>query len=143
RLDTVLEELGNQRTLGQELLTPTRIYAKDCLDLMVETEVHALAHITGGGIPGNLIRVLPEDMDAIVDRATWKPQPIFDLVQRKGRVERAEMEATFNMGVGMMAIVAPDDSDRALAFLRGRGIDAWVVGDIVEGGGNVQLLGTH
>lgn len=143
RLDTVIEDFDNQRTLGQELLTPTRIYAKDCLDLMVETDVHAFAHITGGGIPGNLIRVLPETADAIVDRATWTPQPIFDLVQRKGRVERAEMEATFNMGVGMMAVVASADSERALAFLRGRGIDAWIVGEIVEGSGAVQMLGSH
>jgi phosphoribosylformylglycinamidine cyclo-ligase len=143
RLDSVIEDLDNQRTLGQELLTPTRIYAKDCLDLITETDVRALAHITGGGIPGNLVRVLPEHVDAVVDRATWDPQPIFDLVQRKGRVERAEMEATFNMGVGMMAVVAHTDAERALAFLRGRGIDAWVVGDIVDGTGQVQMLGSH
>ena len=143
RLDRVVEDLDNQRTLGQELLTPTRIYARDCLDLINEADVRALAHITGGGIPGNLVRVLPEHVDAVVDRATWQPQPIFDLVQRKGRVERAEMESTFNMGVGMMAIVAPHDSERALAFLRGRGIDAWVTGEVVDGTGQVHLLGAH
>ena len=143
RLDSVMEDLDNQRTLGQELLTPTRIYAKDCLDLISETDVRALAHITGGGIPGNLVRVLPEQVDAVVDRATWEPQPIFDLVQRKGRVERAEMEATFNMGVGMMAIVAASDTERALAFLRGRGVDAWVAGEVVEGTGQVHMLGSH
>jgi phosphoribosylformylglycinamidine cyclo-ligase len=143
RLDSVMEDLDNQRTLGQELLTPTRIYAKDCLDLINETDVRALAHITGGGIPGNLVRVLPEQVDAVVDRATWEPQPIFDLVQRKGRVERAEMEATFNMGVGMMAIVTAGDTERALAFLRGRGIDAWVAGEVVEGTGQVHMLGSH
>jgi phosphoribosylformylglycinamidine cyclo-ligase len=143
RLEGVVEEFDNQRTLGQELLTPTKIYAKDCLDLITETDVRALAHITGGGIPGNLVRVLPETVDAVVDRATWRPQPIFDLVQRKGRIEQSEMESTFNMGVGMMAIVAPDDSDRALAFLRGRHIDAWVVGEIIDGTGQAQLLGSH
>ena len=143
RLDSVIEDLDNQRTLGQELLTPTRIYAKDCLDLITETDVRALAHITGGGIPGNLVRVLPEHVDAVVDRATWQPQPIFDLVQRKGRVEQAEMESTFNMGVGMMAIVAADDAERALAFLRGRGIDAWVAGEVVDGTGQVHMLGSH
>jgi phosphoribosylformylglycinamidine cyclo-ligase len=143
RLEGVVEEFENQRTLGQELLTPTKIYAKDCLDLLIETDVRALAHITGGGIPGNLVRVLPETVDAVVDRATWRPQPIFDLVQRKGRIELSEMESTFNMGVGMMAIVAPDDSDRALAFLRGRHIDAWVVGEIIDGTGQAQLLGSH
>jgi phosphoribosylformylglycinamidine cyclo-ligase len=143
RLEAVVEDFDNQRTLGQELLTPTKIYAKDCLDLMTETDVRALAHITGGGIPGNLVRVLPETVDAVVDRATWRPQPIFDLVQRKGRIEQSEMESTFNMGVGMMAIIAPHDSDRALAFLRGRNIDAWVVGEVIDGTGQVQLLGSY
>ena len=143
RLESVMEDLENQRTLGQELLTPTKIYAKDCLDLITETDVRALAHITGGGIPGNLVRVLPDTVDAVVDRSTWRPQPIFDLVQRKGRVEQSEMESTFNMGVGMMALVAAPDSDRALAFLRGRGIDAWVVGEVIDGTGQVQLLGSH
>jgi phosphoribosylformylglycinamidine cyclo-ligase len=143
RLDTVIEEFENQRTLGQELLTPTRIYAKDCLDLLVEADVRALAHITGGGITGNLVRVLPEHVNAVVDRATWGPQPIFDLVQRKGRIEQSEMDTTFNMGVGMMAVVAADDSDRSLAFLRNRGIDAWVAGEIVDGTGQVQMVGSH
>jgi phosphoribosylformylglycinamidine cyclo-ligase len=143
RLDTVIEDFDNQRTLGQELLTPTKIYAKDCLDLITETDVRAFAHITGGGIPGNLVRVLPENADAVVDRATWGPQPVFDLVQRKGRIEQSEMESTFNMGVGMMAIVAATDSDRAVAFLRGRNIDAWVVGEVIDGTGQVQMLGSH
>lgn len=143
RLDSVHDDFDNQRTLGQELLSPTRIYAKDCLDLMVEADVHALAHITGGGIPGNLVRVLPETADALVDRSTWRPQPIFDLVQRKGRIEQPEMESTFNMGVGMIALVAAVDADRALAFLRGRGIEAWAAGEVIEGSGQVQLLGSH
>jgi phosphoribosylformylglycinamidine cyclo-ligase len=143
RLDMVIEEFDNQRTLGQELLTPTRIYAKDCLDLLVEADVRALAHITGGGITGNLVRVLPEGVNAIVDRATWRPQPIFDLVQRKGRIEQSEMDMTFNMGVGMMAVIAADDADRSLAFLRNRGIDAWVAGEIVDGTGDVIMVGSH
>ncbi len=143
RLDSVIEEFDNQRTLGQELLTPTRIYARDCLDLLVEADVRALAHITGGGITGNLVRVLPENADGIVDRATWQPQPIFELVQRKGRIEQSEMESTFNMGVGMMAVVTPDDTERALAFLRNRGVDAWIVGEVVEGTGNVTMVGSH
>jgi phosphoribosylformylglycinamidine cyclo-ligase len=143
RLDTVIEEFGHQRTLGEELLTPTKIYAQDCLKLIAETEVRALAHVTGGGIPGNLVRVLPEHVDAIVDRATWRPQPIFDLVQAKGRIEDPEMEATFNMGVGMFAIVSAEDTDRALACLAGRGVEAWQAGEIVEGSGNVRMVGQH
>jgi phosphoribosylformylglycinamidine cyclo-ligase len=143
RLDSVLDELGKQRTLGEELLTPTRIYAKDCLALIRESEVRAFAHVTGGGIPGNLSRVVPEDADAIVDRSTWRPQPIFDLVQTKGRIEGPEMESTFNMGVGMFAVVAPQDADRALAFLAARKVDAWAAGEIIEGTGMVQMLGSY
>ncbi|MFC7546401.1 phosphoribosylformylglycinamidine cyclo-ligase [Plantactinospora sp. GCM10030261] len=143
RLDTVIEEFGRQRTLGEELLTPTKIYAKDCLKLIAEAEVRALAHVTGGGIPGNLVRILPETVDAVVNRSTWRPQPIFDLVQAKGRIEDSEMEATFNMGVGMFAIVSAEDADRALATLAGRGVDAWQVGEVIEGTGQVQMIGQH
>ncbi|MFX0593197.1 phosphoribosylformylglycinamidine cyclo-ligase [Melissospora conviva] len=143
RLDTVIEDFGRQRTLGEELLTPTRIYAKDCLKLIAEAEVRALAHVTGGGIPGNLVRILPENVDAIVNRATWKPQPVFDLIQAKGRIEDAEMESTFNMGVGMFAIVSAEDADRALACLTGSGVEAWQAGEIIEGSGNVQMVGQH
>jgi len=143
RLDTVFDEFGRQRTLGEELLTPTKIYARDCLDLMKECDVRAFAHITGGGVPGNLVRVIPEHTDAVVDRSTWRPQPIFDLVRTKGRIEELEMESTFNMGVGMIAIVAPADADRTLAFLAGRGIESWQLGEVVEGRGSVQMVGSH
>jgi phosphoribosylformylglycinamidine cyclo-ligase len=143
RLDTVFDEFGNQRTLGEELLTPTKIYARDCLDLMKEADLRALAHITGGGVPGNLSRVLPDNADAVVDRSTWRPQPIFELVREKGRIDDPEMESTFNMGVGMIAIVAPADADRSLAFLAGRGIESWQLGEIVEGTGSVQMVGSH
>ncbi|MER7416810.1 phosphoribosylformylglycinamidine cyclo-ligase [Micromonospora peucetia] len=143
RLDVVIDDFGRQRTLGEELLTPTKIYAQDCLKLIAEAEVRSIAHVTGGGIPGNLVRVLPENVDAVVNRSTWKPQPIFDLIQSKGRIEDPEMEATFNMGVGMFAIVSAEDADRALATLTGRGIDAWQAGEIIEGSGNVQMIGQH
>jgi phosphoribosylformylglycinamidine cyclo-ligase len=143
RLETVVEELGRQRTLGEELLTPTRIYARDCLDLVRECDVRVFAHITGGGIPGNLSRVLPDAMDAIVERSTWRPQPIFDLVQAKGRIDRAEMESTFNMGIGMTVVVSPEDADRTLAFLAARKVPAWQVGEIVEGTGVVRMLGAY
>ncbi|WBB78139.1 phosphoribosylformylglycinamidine cyclo-ligase [Micromonospora sp. WMMD882] len=143
RLDVVIDDFGRQRTLGEELLTPTKIYAQDCLKLIAEAEVRAIAHVTGGGIPGNLVRILPEHVDAVVNRSTWKPQPIFDLVQAKGRIEDNEMETTFNMGVGMFAIVSAEDADRALATLAGRGVDAWQAGEIIEGSGNVQMVGQH
>ncbi len=143
RLETVIEEFGTQRTLGEELLTPTKIYTKDCLNLITECDVRALAHVTGGGIPGNLVRVLPEHVDAVVNRSTWRPQPIFDLVQLKGRIEDSEMESTFNMGVGMFAVVSAADTDRALAFLAGRGLQAWQAGEIIDGSGTVQMIGQH
>ncbi|MGK5737522.1 phosphoribosylformylglycinamidine cyclo-ligase [Micromonospora sp. URMC 103] len=143
RLDVVIDDFGRQRTLGEELLTPTKIYAQDCLKLIAEAEVRALAHVTGGGIPGNLVRVLPEHVDAVVNRSTWRPQPVFDLIQSKGRIEDPEMEATFNMGVGMFAIVSAEDADRALATLTGRGVEAWQAGEIIEGSGNVQMIGQH
>jgi phosphoribosylformylglycinamidine cyclo-ligase len=143
RLDVVIDDFGRQRTLGEELLTPTKIYAQDCLKLITEAEVRSIAHVTGGGIPGNLVRVLPEHVDAVVDRASWKPQPIFDLIQSKGRIDDQDMESTFNMGVGMFAIVSAEDADRALATLAGRGVDAWHAGEIIEGTGKVQMIGQH
>jgi phosphoribosylformylglycinamidine cyclo-ligase len=143
RLDSVVDDFGSQRTLGEELLTPTKIYAKDCLGLIEETEVRAFSHVTGGGIPGNLVRVLPEHVDAVVDRSTWRPQPIFDLIQAKGRIEDGEMEATFNMGVGMFAVVSADDADRAMAYLTGRGVEAWQVGEVIDGTGEVQMMGQY
>jgi len=143
RLDSMIDEFGKSRTLGEELLTPTKIYAKDCLDLLKESEIHAYAHITGGGIPGNLVRVLPDHVDAVVDRSTWRPQPIFELVRTKGRIEDQEMESTFNMGIGMLAVVTAEDADRTLAFLAGRGIESWQVGEGIEGTGMAQTVGSH
>ncbi|MGH2599208.1 MAG: phosphoribosylformylglycinamidine cyclo-ligase [Dehalococcoidia bacterium] len=143
RLDTVIEELGRQRTLGEELLSPTKIYTKDCLELIKECDVRAFAHVTGGGIPGNVVRVLNPQIDAIVDRSTWRPQPIFDLVGTKGRVDDEEMERTFNMGIGMVAVVSAEDADRALALLTGRQVNAWQVGEIIEGSGQAQMVGHH
>jgi phosphoribosylformylglycinamidine cyclo-ligase len=141
RLDAEVEELD--RPLGEELLTPTRIYAKDCLALIEETDVHGFAHITGGGLAANLARVLPGHLSATVDRGTWTPQPIFALLSGRGRVEQTEMERTFNMGVGMVALVAPADVDRALALLTARHVPAWVAGEVTTGSGDVQLTGTH
>ena len=108
-----VEEFG--RTLGEELLEPTRIYAKDCLALAAETQVRTFCHVTGGGLAGNLERVIPHGLVAEIDRGTWTPAPVFGMIAQRGRVERVEMEKTFNMGVGMVAVVAPEDTDRALA----------------------------
>ncbi|MEU9230071.1 phosphoribosylformylglycinamidine cyclo-ligase [Streptomyces massasporeus] len=131
-LDAHIEELG--RTLGEELLEPTKIYSLDCLALMRTTEVHAFSHITGGGLAANLARVVPDGLHAIVDRSTWTPAPIFDLVGRTGSVERLELEKTLNMGVGMIAIVPQESVDVALTTLADRGVDAWVAGEMTDRG---------
>ncbi|MFZ2290917.1 MAG: phosphoribosylformylglycinamidine cyclo-ligase [Corynebacterium casei] len=127
-LDGYIDELG--RTLGEELLEPTRIYAKDCLALAAECEVSTFCHVTGGGLAGNLERVIPEGLTAEVNRATWTPAEIFRTIASFGKVSLEEMEKTFNMGVGMIAIVSPEDRDRALAMLTARHLDAWELGTV-------------
>ena len=127
-LDGHVEELG--RTLGEELLEPTRIYALDCLALAAECQVSTFCHVTGGGLAGNLERVIPEGLTAQVNRATWTPGQIFKTISSVGKVSLPEMEKTFNMGVGMIAVVSPEDRDRALAMLTARHIDAWEIGSI-------------
>jgi phosphoribosylformylglycinamidine cyclo-ligase len=149
RLDRQVEELG--RTLGEELLEPTTIYAKACLDLARNTDTHAMSHITGGGLSANLERVMPEELVATVDRGTWTPQPIFDVIGSVGSVAQADLEKTLNCGVGMVALTAPADADRAITLLAGHGVQAWVCGEVgvVSGapgaaaGGSVTLRGQH
>ncbi|MEU1049118.1 phosphoribosylformylglycinamidine cyclo-ligase [Streptomyces sp. NPDC005897] len=131
-LDAHLDGLG--RTLGEELLEPTKIYSLDCLALMRTAEVHAFSHVTGGGLAANLARVIPDGLHAVVDRSTWTPGAVFDLVGRTGRVERLELEKTLNMGVGMIAIVPEESTDVALTALADRGVDAWVAGEITDRG---------
>ncbi len=139
-----VEEFG--RTLGEELLEPTYIYAKDCLALAAETQVRTFCHITGGGFAGNLERIIPTGLVAELDRGTWTPAPVFGMIAQRGRIERAEMEKTFNMGVGMVAIVAPEDTDRALAILTARHLECWTVGTVAKGskdGERARLVGQH
>ncbi|GAB2877127.1 phosphoribosylformylglycinamidine cyclo-ligase [Streptomyces mayteni] len=134
------------RTLGEELLEPTRIYSLDCLALVRAAEVHAFAHITGGGLAGNVARVMPDGLTAVIDRASWAPAPVFDVVGAAGRVARAELERTLNMGVGMVAVVAPGSVDAALAELAARGVPAWVAGEVgvgEDGGEAVTLTGDY
>ncbi|QWZ08006.1 phosphoribosylformylglycinamidine cyclo-ligase [Nocardioides panacis] len=148
-LERHVDELG--RTLGEELLEPTTIYAKACLDLARSTATHAMSHITGGGLAANLERVLPDSKVATLDRGTWTPAPIFDLVRQVGSVEQAALERTLNCGVGMVAITAAADADRARSVLAGHGVDSWVCGEIGEAtgavgapaGGTVTLRGQH
>jgi len=140
-LDAEPPELGT--SVGEELLTPTCIYARDCLALASGCDVHALAHITGGGLAANLARVLPPGTGAVLDRATWRPPPVFGLLAGRGGIEAAEMERVFNMGVGMAAVVAADDADRALRVLTARDVTGWVLGEITGHEDGARLAGAH
>jgi phosphoribosylformylglycinamidine cyclo-ligase len=144
-LDQHVDDLG--RTLGEELLEPTRIYAKACLALARQTATHAMSHITGGGLAANLERVLPPELTVTIDRSTWSLPPVFGLVQETGSVSRDDLERTLNCGVGMVALTAADDADAALTLLAEQGIDAWVAGsvEVASDGdaGVVRLAGDH
>ncbi|HVA60766.1 MAG TPA: phosphoribosylformylglycinamidine cyclo-ligase [Mycobacteriales bacterium] len=140
-LGGALDELDGA-TLGESLLTPTRIYARDCLALAAEVEIHAFAHITGGGLAGNLARVIPDRLSAVLDRGSWALPAIFRLIADRGCVVTDEMESTFNEGIGMLAVLPPVAVDPALAMLKSRDVPAWVVGEVRAGRG-VTLVGEH
>ncbi len=162
-LERQVDELG--RTVGEELLEPTRVYAQDVLDLVRGgrddgIDVHAASHVTGGGLAANLARVLPRGLEAVVDRSTWTPSPVFGLVQRLGDVPLDDLERTFNLGVGMVAVVAADGANAAVSRLRARGLPAWVLGEVRQpadvpqvggvtqgakgvDGGSVRMVGTQ
>jgi phosphoribosylformylglycinamidine cyclo-ligase len=141
-LGTHFDDLGH--TLGEELLVPTRIYTKACLELARTTGIHAMSHVTGGGLAANLERVLPNTVGVEIDRGTWTPAPIFDLVRRTGDVSLADLEMTLNCGVGMVALLPEADVDKAIASLATYGIPAWVAGRVTEtAGGVVNLSGAY
>jgi phosphoribosylformylglycinamidine cyclo-ligase len=131
------------RALGEELLEPTRVYALDCLALARAMDVHAFCHVTGGGLAANLARVLPGHLDALVDRATWTPGPVYGLVGDLGGVSRDELERTLNLGVGMVALVAPEEAEAAVRMLGSRGVPAWVAGEVTRGSGVARLRGDY
>jgi phosphoribosylformylglycinamidine cyclo-ligase len=131
---------GADRTLGEELLVPSVVYARAALALAEAVPVRALAHVTGGGIPGNLARVLPAEVGAVVRRGTWPEPRIFAEVQRAGDVADAEMVRVFNLGIGMIAVVAPDAVDAAVASLAASGHAAFPIGEAVEGHGEVAVV---
>ena len=161
-LDRHVDEFG--RTLGEELLEPTRVYSADLLDLVRtdHVDVHALSHVTGGGLAANLARVLPSQVHARLDRSSWTPPPVFEAVARLGSVHRADLERTLNMGVGFVAVLPASGVATAIERLEARGIHAWALGEVfpaeaapleegvevVRGakgvdGGSVQVVGDH
>jgi phosphoribosylformylglycinamidine cyclo-ligase len=126
--------------LGERLLAPTRIYVRSVLPLTRSMEVHALAHITGGGLTENLPRVLPDHTRAVLDLSSWARPPVFDWIQTHGGIADAEMLRTFNCGVGMIIAVAADDRDLALEQLLASGEDAWVIGQVEAGQGPASVV---
>lgn len=121
----------NGQTVVEAMLAPTRIYVRTVLNLLERFEVHGIANITGGGLHENLPRMLPDGTAAVLLWDAWKVPPIFDLIQRLGPVEPAEMEATFNLGLGMVLAVPADEAEAVAAAARELGDEAWVVGEVV------------
>ena len=130
-LKAPVEELGGA-SLGETLLTPTKIYVKPMLALFKEVEVKGVSHITGGGFYENIPRSIPDGYGAKIDKSAVKVLPIFDLIAKKGNIPEHDMFNTFNMGVGMSVIVAAEDADKALQILRDAGEDAYVIGNIIK-----------
>ena len=131
---------GTGRTVADELLTPTRIYAKPVLALLERAEVHAMAHVTGGGLPGNLPRVLPDGCRARISRTAWTPPPVFATLQRAGEVADAEMFRVFNMGIGYVIVLPPKDADLATGVLRDTGESVLRLGEVVAGERGVEVV---
>ncbi|HKK14001.1 MAG TPA: phosphoribosylformylglycinamidine cyclo-ligase [Gammaproteobacteria bacterium] len=142
----VLERSGTElaweldgRPLGEHLLAPTRIYVKPVLSLLALLPVHALSHITGGGLLENIPRVLPAETRAVIDAGAWPRPAVFDWLQEKGEITDQEMYRTFNCGIGMVLCVAPEDVDAALEHLQAEGETAWVIGAIEAGTGAAEV----
>ncbi|MCZ6879281.1 MAG: phosphoribosylformylglycinamidine cyclo-ligase [Acidobacteria bacterium] len=136
KIDTHLEELG--KTVGEELLVPHRNYLPVIKELLQSDDLHALAHITGGGITENLPRVLPAHLDARIERGTWEVLPIFRCIRERGKVETEEMYRTFNMGLGMILVAAKERAQRVQDFLAARSERFYLIGEITDGTGKVQ-----
>ena len=131
---------GAHHSLAEELLVPSVIYAPAVIALSEAADVRGLAHVTGGGLPGNLARVLPDACNAVVRRGSWEVPTIFGEIQRLGDISDDEMERVFNLGIGMVAVVGPDDVFRAQDVLRSHGVGSVEIGEITEGEGTVQLI---
>ncbi len=136
-LGRFVPELG--KSLGEALLTPTRIYVKPVLAALEAAEVHALSHITGGGFYENIPRSLPEGLCAKIDKAAIRSPAIFALIRKLGNIPQRDMFNTFNMGVGMSMAVSPATADRALELLRAQGVEAYVMGEIIRGEERIRL----
>ena len=137
-ITTPVAELGG-KSIGETLLTPTKIYVKPMLALFDEVTVKAVSHITGGGFYENIPRALPEGFSAKIEKAKIKILPIFDLLAKTGNIPERDMFNTYNMGVGMSVVVAKEDAEKALSVLKANGEDAYIIGEVVKGDEGVIL----
>ena len=138
-LNAPVEKLGG-KSLGEVLLTPTKIYVKPVLALLKEVAVKGISHITGGGFYENIPRCIPDGLCARIEKSRVKVLPVFELIAEKGNVSEHDMFNTYNMGVGMSVIVSADEADKALKILRENGIDAYTIGEITEGESKIEII---
>jgi len=139
KIDDVVPELGGKKVY-ELLLEPTRIYVKPVLELLKRVKVKAMAHITGGGIPGNVVRALPSGLRAVIKKGSWEVLPIFKFIQEKGGVPEEEMFKTFNMGIGYVLIVSPEDEERAREILESSGEKVYRIGRVEKGERGVLIV---
>ncbi len=131
------DELG--KTIGEELLTPTRIYVKPLLRLIEEVGIHTVSHITGGGFIENIPRMLPEDLNAVIRKGAWDVLPVFDLMQKKAGLAELDLYNTFNMGIGMVVAVDAEKADAAVACLKAAGEKAYIIGELTAGQKEIEI----
>ena len=137
--DEYIDELG--KTIGEELLTPTRLYPKSCLPLIEKFDIHGMVHVTGGGYYENIPRALPEDMGAEIDATSWPVPPIFNMLKEWGNVDWHEMYRTFNMGIGMIIIASADEAEKIKADLQARNEAVYEIGKVTQGSHEVIVKG--
>lgn len=137
-LRTYSDKLG--KTIGEELLTPTKIYVKPLLKLIDEVGIHTVSHITGGGFIENVPRMLPENLRAKIKKGTWDVLPVFSLMQEMGNIPERDMYNTFNMGIGMIVAVDPQNAEKAVRVLEESGEKAFIIGELAEGENGVDIL---
>lgn len=138
RLNTYSDELGKK--IGEELLTPTRIYVKPLLKLIDEIGINTVSHITGGGFIENVPRMLPDGLRAVIKKGTWDVLPVFDMMQKMGNIPEQDLYNTFNMGIGMIVAVDADKADAAVKCLEDAGEKAFIIGELVSGEKGVDIV---
>lgn len=131
----------NGKTLGEELLTPTRLYPAVCLPLIEKYDIHGMVHVTGGGFYENISRILPEGTGVEVDASTWEMPAIFKLLQAWGNVDWHEMYRVFNMGIGMILLVSEEEAAKIQEDLKAKGEKSYIIGKVVEGNQTVEVKG--